>query len=437
MRARNFSAEPGRSRIRIDFAYKNLRRELALHPALAGAIFGLVPLLLLSCSGVGFYSIFRDDMLASLVRRQARLQSTYEERIGALRVQMDVAASQRIQDQQAYQARLAELAAREARLETQGAQVSALAAQIIPAGAAKLDAAAITIAVRRVPASPPAKPALTGELDKPAPAGFDLRGVQLLDPSGKDMTENVDPVAPEQRLRDLAKNFDRLELGQIAALDNLRAPIAAKGERLRQAFDEAGLPVERLLRHAASQRSEKIDPGVGGPFEPAPAGAGAFERAYAGVSQSLAAIDGLRRALAYAPLRQPLFGPLDVTSSFGFRTDPFLGRPALHTGMDLRGDTGDPVRATAAGRVVIAGPSGGYGNLVEIDHGAGLATRYGHLSQIEVEEGQWIDAGAVLGEIGSTGRSTGPHLHYEVRTDGAAIDPSRYLRAGRLLNSAL
>jgi murein DD-endopeptidase MepM/ murein hydrolase activator NlpD len=95
------------------------------------------------------------------------------------------------------------------------------------------------------------------------------------------------------------------------------------------------------------------------------------------------------------------------------------------------------VRATAVGRVVVAGPSGGYGNLVEIDHGAGLVTRYGHLSQIAVEEGQWVEAGAFLGQIGSTGRSTGPHLHYEVRVDGAPVDPVRYLRAGRLLNPAL
>ncbi|WP_294532355.1 M23 family metallopeptidase, partial [uncultured Rhodoblastus sp.] len=164
--------------------------------------------------------------------------------------------------------------------------------------------------------------------------------------------------------------------------------------------------------------------------------ADAFEHAFASVSQSLALVDGLRRALPHAPVRQPMTGPLDVTSSFGFRTDPFLGRPALHSGVDLRGDIGDLVRATAAGRVVVAGPSGGYGNLVEIDHGAGLATRYGHLSQIAVDDGQWVEAGAFLGEIGSTGRSTGPHLHYEVRVDGAAVDPARYLRAGRLLNSA-
>src|SRR5208282_3817349 len=164
MRTRNFSAEPGRSRITIGFAYRNFRRELALHPALAGALFGLIPLVLLSCLAVGFYSIFRDDMLASLIRGQARMQSAYEDRIGALRAEMDANASQRVQDRRSFQATVAELAGQQARLESHAALVTALAAQINPAaGAAKLDPAATTIAVRRAPAPPAAKPALAVE----------------------------------------------------------------------------------------------------------------------------------------------------------------------------------------------------------------------------------------------------------------------------------
>ena len=91
---------------------------------------------------------------------------------------------------------------------------------------------------------------------------------------------------------------------------------------------------------------------------------------------------------------------------------------------------GAEIRATAAGRVVHAGPMGGYGNMVEIDHGNGLATRYGHMSEVLVAEGEEVKVGAVLGRIGSTGRSTGPHLHYEVRIDGEPVDPERFLKAG-------
>jgi murein DD-endopeptidase MepM/ murein hydrolase activator NlpD len=110
--------------------------------------------------------------------------------------------------------------------------------------------------------------------------------------------------------------------------------------------------------------------------------------------------------------------------------DPFLRRPAMHTGLDMRGDVGDPVRVTASGQVTIAGREGGYGNMVEVNHGNGLATRYGHLSQIDVKVGQHVRIGEVVGRIGSTGRSTGPHLHYETRIDGEAVDPQKFLRAG-------
>jgi murein DD-endopeptidase MepM/ murein hydrolase activator NlpD len=107
----------------------------------------------------------------------------------------------------------------------------------------------------------------------------------------------------------------------------------------------------------------------------------------------------------------------------------------MHTGIDLRGDAGEPVRATASGNVTIAGRQGGYGNMVEIDHGNGLTTRYGHLSEVDVKVGQIVRIGEVIGKIGSTGRSTGPHLHYETRINGVAVDPGKFLRAGLWLGN--
>ena len=129
-------------------------------------------------------------------------------------------------------------------------------------------------------------------------------------------------------------------------------------------------------------------------------------------------------------MRKPVFGDIDMSSPFGMRMDPFVKAPAIHTGVDMRGDTGDPVRATATGTVTTAGVNGGYGKMVEIDHGNGLSTRYGHLSAIDVSVGQSVRIGQTIGKIGSTGRSTGPHLHYETRVDGEAVDPQKYLRAG-------
>jgi murein DD-endopeptidase MepM/ murein hydrolase activator NlpD len=105
----------------------------------------------------------------------------------------------------------------------------------------------------------------------------------------------------------------------------------------------------------------------------------------------------------------------------------------MHTGIDFRGEYGEPIHATASGTVTSAGWSGGYGQMVEIDHGNGFATRYGHLSEIDVKVGQSIRIGQVVGRLGSTGRSTGPHLHYETRVDGEAVNPEKFLKAGATL----
>jgi murein DD-endopeptidase MepM/ murein hydrolase activator NlpD len=115
------------------------------------------------------------------------------------------------------------------------------------------------------------------------------------------------------------------------------------------------------------------------------------------------------------------------------RIDPFLHSPAMHTGLDLQAETGEAVRATGNGKVSVAGWQGGYGKMVEVAHGNGLATRYGHLSVIEVEVGQTVKIGQIVGRAGTTGRSTGPHLHYETRVNGEAVDPQKFLRAGARL----
>ena len=117
-----------------------------------------------------------------------------------------------------------------------------------------------------------------------------------------------------------------------------------------------------------------------------------------------------------------------VTSGFGSRWHPILGGFRFHTGLDLAAPQGAAVAATSPGTVVVAGWCGGYGQCVTIDHGGGVLTLYGHLSRIDVAQGQAISQGQSIGLVGSTGRSTGPHLHYEVRINGQAVDPSAYLR---------
>lgn len=120
-----------------------------------------------------------------------------------------------------------------------------------------------------------------------------------------------------------------------------------------------------------------------------------------------------------------------LSSFFGIRTDPFNGRPAMHEGLDFAGKFGSPVVAVAAGSVIWSGPRDGYGNLVEVDHGHGFVTRYGHNSRNLVRVGQLVRKGQQIARMGSSGRSTGPHVHFEVLRDGQPVNPLRYLSASR------
>lgn len=123
---------------------------------------------------------------------------------------------------------------------------------------------------------------------------------------------------------------------------------------------------------------------------------------------------------------------LNFSSFYGVRSDPFRGTAAMHAGVDIPGPVGTPIYATADGIVGRTGWVGGYGNLVELEHGRGLETRYGHLSKILVAQGQRVKRGDVIALMGSTGRSTGSHLHYEVRMDGRAVNPVPYLDTAEL-----
>jgi len=142
------------------------------------------------------------------------------------------------------------------------------------------------------------------------------------------------------------------------------------------------------------------------------------------------ALHSLSQALSKVPIGRPVTHEVR-TSSFGVRTDPFTGRAAFHPGQDFAGAYRTPVHVTANGVVAFTGQRTGYGNTVEVDHGHGLRTRYAHLAAIMVRPGQTVTVGQQIGAMGSTGRSTGVHLHYEVWQDGRLQDPERFLRAGQ------
>jgi murein DD-endopeptidase MepM/ murein hydrolase activator NlpD len=224
-------------------------------------------------------------------------------------------------------------------------------------------------------------------------------------------------------------SLDRIEARQVATLDTMEETYDAKAKRIRGVLSDLG--VDPLKTPAPS--------GVGGPFIPVKltANAGSFERQLYRIKIARSQLDLLSHALVTVPVRKPIVGEIDLSSTFGVRSDPFGRGPAMHSGLDFRSTMGDPVHVTANGKVVAAGWHGGYGNMVEVDHGNGFATRYGHMSKIEVKVGQYVKIGQTIGRVGSTGRSTGPHLHYETRIDGSAVDPQKFLRAGLRLGNVL
>ncbi len=178
-----------------------------------------------------------------------------------------------------------------------------------------------------------------------------------------------------------------------------------------------------------------LDDGVGGPFIPAvgAADADSIVDDANDVFLALARFQVARKAADLAPIHKPMDSPTRISSGFGNRKDPFSGGRAFHAGIDFPAPNGTTVASAGYGKVTFVGQKSGYGNLVEVTHSAGLVTRYGHLSAFLVKEGQVVNAGTPIAKVGSTGRSTGPHLHFEVRSKDKAVDPGRFLAAGRRL----
>ncbi|MBK8083868.1 MAG: M23 family metallopeptidase [Devosia sp.] len=184
---------------------------------------------------------------------------------------------------------------------------------------------------------------------------------------------------------------------------------------------------------------EGLEDGIGGPMLPAtgdPGGDSIVDDANE-VFLALARLKAARTAIDIAPIHKPMGGLIRTSSTFGNRKDPFTGGRAFHSGIDFPAPKGTTVLSAGYGKVTFVGQRSGYGNLVEVTHGPNLTTRYGHLSAFLVKEGQIVNTGTPIAKVGSTGRSTGPHLHFEVRRKDVAVDPAQYLSVGKRLQQFL
>jgi murein DD-endopeptidase MepM/ murein hydrolase activator NlpD len=232
-----------------------------------------------------------------------------------------------------------------------------------------------------------------------------------------------------RRLNALTDRLTRLSSSENTLLANLDSSVSARITGVKGVLGKVGLN---------PAQAEKSGSAMGGPLVPLDAvqidgvSDRGFTRAYENTLAHTAELEALFTALRHVPLTTPVRGSqFEVTSGFGPRVDPFTGRIAFHPGVDFAGPWGSTVGATAPGIVVFAGPHAGYGNLVEIDHGYGFHTRYGHLAAVLVHVGARVNEGTPVGRLGSTGRSTGPHVHYEVWLADKLRDPAKYIETGR------
>jgi len=243
-------------------------------------------------------------------------------------------------------------------------------------------------------------------------------GETVTDSSGEAArtVEKVSALIPE------AAGLAQVEARQLAFVEKLTRYADRRAESSARAIRRFGLDPNAMLRSAGKGA-------MGGPLEQLGTSPdGSIDPRFERFGLSLARMEALDRSLAGIPQYLPANVEM-MTSSFGYRRDPFTGAAAMHSGLDFRGPIGAPIYSAARGRVIFVGRKAGYGNLVEIGHGNGLVTRYAHMSKFHARVGQTVDAGDVIGGIGSTGRSTGPHLHFEVRVNNCAVNPRPFLEA--------
>ncbi len=394
-------------------------RQVRIGPVAFWIVVGTLVIMGVWSIATGTYFAFREDVLTRLIGRQAQMQFAYEDRIAELRAQVDRITSRQLLDQEQFEQKLKALLQRQVTLEQRS---EALTGDTMTTGSI---GRATEARPARAPVATPPKPSpisdtviLTAPPDREArlqSRELPARAIQLASRGGAGGLQGV--------LARVSASLDKIAHRQAAALTDLEEHVDSKARRIRSVLSDLGVSVPPLQSHG----------GVGGPFvpmKPPKPGASAFDRQLYRINVARAHIDRYQRTLLSVPVRKPVTGEVDMSSPFGVRADPFNGRAAMHTGIDLRGDMGEPVHATANGKVTIAGREGGYGNMVELDHGNGLSSRYGHLSAIEVKVGQQVRIGQEIGRIGSTGRSTGPHLHYETRINGDPVNPQKFLRAG-------
>ncbi len=407
--------------------FRGKARVLNIRPWLAVTLVSLTVLFVTTYVGAAAYIIFRDELLGAAVSRQVEMQYAYEERIATLRAELDRVTSRHIVQSEGLEQQLATLLSRQELIDHRQSVLDGLVSK------ARASGIEVAMAEARLPRPRPASEAeaassgdtaisALGYLPEGAASTADQAILNALLTRGAEGEPNSALRSTFSRVQ---SSLDDTQARQGQALSVLGATVEAESERLTKALVPLGIQVERSDDDSAEPQ--------GGPF--VPTGALHFVERAAELDRTLSELSLMRRSAAAMPVAAPL-KVMRISSGFGSRIDPFLKKRAFHSGLDFVAPKGTIVHATAPGEVVSTGRKGGYGIMVEIRHANGISTRYGHLSKALVTPGTIVSVGTPIGRVGSTGRSTGPHLHYETRRNGKAVNPAVFVRAGRILGGA-
>jgi murein DD-endopeptidase MepM/ murein hydrolase activator NlpD len=422
-RSAGFGSRRRKSQHHIIIAKGDRVRSFVYRPRLIA--FGIILVIGLVGGGVayGVHMVLEQRLEQELQQQSAgaaavrgSLQQSYEVRIADMSRQIDTLTSRQLVERSTIEEQIDALAARQEAINQRQQLLTGLTNEAIQAGIDVLPAL-VPIPPPNPARLPPGEtagnfgidPIITGGTNAPAPTPVAAAG---------DFVSPLDGFNPANQLDTVADALAVVEYDQTAALETIAEAVEQRSDAIANGLTTLG--------YNGPNRA------MGGPFVP-------MSPDHQDVNQIAGEIQAYTDLIAYArqlPLGRPV-DSMDITSGYGMRRDPFLGQSAMHTGIDFAVNSGTSVHATAPGRVTFAGTNGGYGKMVEIDHGNGISTRYAHLSVISVRVGQTVANGETIARSGSTGRSTGPHLHYEILRNDRAIDPMQHIRTGPTIAALL
>lgn len=401
-------------------------RHMTIRPWMAGLALCFAGMMAIGYLGATTYLVFRDNLIGASMARQARMQHEYEDRIAALRAQVDRVTSRQLLDQQVVEEKVEKLLEQQMALTTRHGRLDALLDRAEAAG--------------ELPSSGPLPTVKPDTDNRQASLSGGVQAIEKLLGGKPDTSQSSTTALGYVPLQDtVADRADRVFSHMTLSLKDIEQDQLERIQRLTTGASATADEISGILRRNGVAVEDEITlqdgDAIGGPYI-APQPSEAFNASLNELDAALSRLETVRDTAKRLPFANPAPGK-DITSRFGNRPDPFFGGLAMHAGIDFRSPVGGEIRSTGAGKVIAAGPAGGYGNMVEIDHGLGLTTRFGHMSRILVKLGDEVASGDLIGLSGNTGRSTGPHIHYEVRRNGEAVDPMHFLNAGMKLTSLI